>query len=137
MIDPVFGLDNYKKPKMLTEMETYVHNFIMLLLGKPGFYPSMPHLGIDIQQYLYELEDDFDPQYLKSEIVAQCRDFLPFIKEGTFEISSTSYDGKLLLLFFLPSIDDKTDLPITVGVTTNESGNVLYKIVDSGQNVLS
>ena len=52
-LNPTFSVNNYNKPKVLTELESYVNDVLMLLFGKPGFYPSIPTIGMDIKQYLY------------------------------------------------------------------------------------
>ena len=49
-VDPVYGVNNFNETKVLTEAETLVNNILMILFGKPGFYPSIPSLGMDIQQ---------------------------------------------------------------------------------------
>ena len=57
-IDPTFGLNNFNQTKVLSETETLVNNILMVLFGKPGFYPSIPALGMNIGQYLYNFADD-------------------------------------------------------------------------------
>ena len=90
MVDPMFGVNEFGKPLMLTENQTYVNNFLMLLLGKPGFFPSIPNIGIDISQYLYTAVDDLNVDTLKSKISVQCTDFIPFISDGRFDIIKTT-----------------------------------------------
>ena len=73
-VDPVYGVNNFNRSKVLTETETKVSNMLMILFGKPGFYPSIPSLGMDINQYLYKFEDEINVEEIKSKLISQCRD---------------------------------------------------------------
>ena len=133
MVDPAFGVNEYGKPKMLTEDQTLVNNFLLLLLGKPGFYPSIPTIGIDIQQYLYMFIDDINLDELKAKIAVQCNDFLPAIREGNFDIQKTVIRDKVLLVFTLPTIRKNQSL---LGVTTDGSGKVIFRFVEGKKQIL-
>ena len=136
MVDPVFGTNDYGKPKMLTENQTLANNFLMLLLGKPGFFPSLPMIGIDISRYLYMFVDDINIDELKSKIAVQCTDFLPAIRQGDFDIQKTTFRDRTLLMFSLPAISDTNNVPVMLGVTTDTSGNVIYRFVEGKTQIL-
>ena len=76
-VDPTYGLNDFSKPKVLSEAETYVRNLLTILFGKPGFYPSIPNLGMDIKQYLSQFSDSIDIAKVKSKLAYQCSDLLP------------------------------------------------------------
>lgn len=131
-IDPTFSINDYNEPKMLTNKETYVNNIMMLLFGKPGFYPSIPSIGMDIHQYLYKFEDEINTDYIKNKLSTQCKDFLPEIQNGELDVVKSTYNGRILLIFKLPIIDDTNKGDLILGVTTNASGEMIYKFVDDG-----
>lgn len=131
-IDPTFSINDYNEPKMLSGKETYVNNIMMLLFGKPGFYPSIPSIGMDIQQYLYRFEDEINTEDIKSKLSVQCRDFLPEIQNGEFDVVLTTYNDRVLLIFKLPIIDDTNNGDLVLGVTTNTAGEMIYNFVESG-----
>lgn len=56
--DIALDYDSTYKPKVLSSFEMAVNIILTLLLMKPGQYPSIPELGIDIDQYLHEYADD-------------------------------------------------------------------------------
>lgn len=56
--DVALDYDSTYKPKVLSSFETAINIVLTLLLMKPGQYPSIPELGIDIDQYLHEYADD-------------------------------------------------------------------------------
>lgn len=136
MVDPTFAVNDYNKPLMLTEQQTLANNFLALLLGKPGFFPSIPSLGINISQYLYRFEDELDIDGLKSRIAMQCTDFIPSINEGNFDIKKTTMNGRTLLIFQLPMVGDTNEYELALGVTTNSSGEVIYRFVENKKQIL-
>lgn len=130
-IDPTFAINDYNKPKMLSNMETYVNNVLILLFGRPGFYPSIPSIGMNIQQYLYKFEDEIDTNEIKNKLSLQCSDFLPEIDSGEFDVYKTIYKDKTLLIFKLPIINDTKDCEVAIGVTTNTRGEIIYNFIET------
>ena len=128
-VDPVYGVNNFNETKVLTEEETLVNNILMILFGKPGFYPSIPWLGMDIQQYLYKFEDEIDDLKIKSKLASQCREFLPNIEDGSMDVYSTTYQGRSMLIFQLPVIVDENSVILSLGVTINTKGEMVYNFV--------
>ena len=50
-----------------------INSILTLLFMKPGQYPSIPELGIDIESYLHEYSDDRTiPQKIKTMLNDQC-----------------------------------------------------------------
>lgn len=133
-VDPTFSTNNYNKPKVLTEIETTVNNVLALLFGKPGFYPSIPDLGMDIKQYLYKFEDDINPDEIKTILARQCEDFVPDIQSGDLDVYVTNYNGQSALVFILPIITDQKSVSVALGVTLNEKGEMVYNFVEDIEN---
>ncbi len=65
VLDPSYGLNFFNQMKLYTAEETIVRNMLLLLFGKPGFYPTYPKLGMYIQQYLYNFEDEWAVSTIK------------------------------------------------------------------------
>jgi len=71
--DVVLDTDSMFKPKVLSTFELGVNTILMLLFMKPGQYPSIPELGIDIESYLFEYDDDRKlPGKIKEKLINQC-----------------------------------------------------------------
>ena len=67
--DTLLGVDALYKPKVIPSFEMVVNTIITLLLMKPGQYPSIPELGINIESYLFEYADDKTlPDTIKANI---------------------------------------------------------------------
>lgn len=134
-VDPVYGVNDFNRPKILNEDETYVNNLLMILFGKPGFFPSLPYLGMDISSELYKFEDEVDINRIKSDLSYQCIDFLPLIQEGEIEIFTTTYKGRTMLIIQLPIIHRKKTSTLTVGVTINDKGQMIYQFEEVDENI--
>lgn len=69
--DVLMAVDSTYKPKVISTFEMCVNTIITLLMMKPGQYPSIPELGINIDQYLHEYADD---STLPNRIIEQLHD---------------------------------------------------------------
>lgn len=125
-VDPDFGLDNFNQPKILNDSQTLVNNILMLLFMRPGSYPSLPHLGINIQQYLYKFFDEIDTNEIKAQIVAQCSDFLDTIQNGSFDVYKTTQNNTPVLLLVLPVRVDDAVSSLVIGITLSNIGDLIF-----------
>ena len=117
-VDPTFGVDNYNRAKVLSESQTVAYNVLTLLLAKPGFYPTIPKLGMDVSQYLYLFDDEIDTSIIKRELSVQCKDFIPQVSDGSFDvIKSTTTNNWPLLVFVIPAIIANSETELVLGVT--------------------
>lgn len=125
-VEPSFGLNNFNQAKYKNESETVANSILALLFGKPGFFPSMPNLGIDIQNTIYMFWDDIDPEVLKAKIAAQCSEFKQYIKDGQLDVIKTSYHKRPLLLIVLPVQILNVKENLAIGITQDENGVTTY-----------
>lgn len=132
-VDPVFGVNVFNETKVLTESQTLISNVLMILLNKPGFYPSIPWLGMDVAQYLYTFSDEIDELKIKAKLAAQCSELLPDLQEGAMDVYSSEYEGRPLLIFVLPVLVDGSTGAVSLGITVNERGEMVYNFVDNGK----
>ena len=71
--DTPLELDAFNKPKVISSFEMAINAILTLLFMKPGQYPSVPELGIDIESYLHEYADDPKiPSSIESKLRDQC-----------------------------------------------------------------
>lgn len=128
-VEPNFGLDNFGRAKYANETEAIANAVLNLLFGKPGFFPSMPNLGINIQEILYSFWDDVDTSALKARIAEQCSEFADYINAGSLDVQKTMHNNQPLLLIVLPTkvIDGKETL--SIGITQDKNGNTTYNYV--------
>ena len=55
--DVLLDTDEMNKPRVISTFELCVKAILVLLKMKPGQFPSIPELGIDVEQYLHDYTD--------------------------------------------------------------------------------
>lgn len=132
--EPLFGLDDFHTPRTLNNMDVLVNAILMMLFGKPGFYPSIPTLGIYIQQYFHYRQEELDIDAIKTALSLQCSILSDYISEGSIDVQKTLTDsGKLALLVLVPTSEQVSNNMLVVGISTDESGTIVYnyELMDS------
>lgn len=92
-----------------------------LLFLRPGTYPSIPTMGIGIQDYEYEAIDDVKDN-IQMNIQDQIKAFLPDIPLDSVELETVDYNGQAILLITINLIDDGQ---IVTGAIASETSNKL------------
>lgn len=92
--DLTFGVNDFNEPKLSSEIETIKNVLLFVLFSRPGQYPSLPSIGMDIEQYLYSFYDDLDEDDLKSQIISQCELLGQYIDDHTIQIKKELYKGQ-------------------------------------------
>jgi hypothetical protein len=127
-VDPAFGKNSFNKPKFYNESQTIANNIMTILLGRPGFYPSMPELGMDIRNMLYKPLDEINPDAIKAKLVQQCSQFMTAVRNGTFDVQIIAYKGRPMLIFIIPVTVDQSNKRLAIGITTNQEGKLMYQV---------
>lgn len=126
-LDPTMNLDNFGRPKVISETETLVNNILMILFGRPGFYPSIPDLGMDIGKYIYNFEEDVSTEEIKNALSLQCEEFSPSINAGDIDVMKVdTSQGQTGLLFILPVINDRKTSQISLAIIVDDDGKLMY-----------
>lgn len=128
-IEPSFGVNSFNKAKYKNETETVANAILNLLFGKPGYFPSMPDLGINIQSYLYSFWDDIDTNHLKAQIATQCQMFREYVDDGSLDVIKTMSGNDPVLLIIIPVQIKNTVESLAIGLTQNASGEVSYNYI--------
>lgn len=128
-VEPSFGVNSFNQAKYKNETETVANAILGLLFGKPGYFPSMPSLGLDIQSTLYMFWDEVNTDVIKARIMSQCSAFKEYIDDGSLDVIKSSYNGKPLLLIVIPVQIRDTRESLAIGIRENENGSVTYNYV--------
>lgn len=127
--EPGFGMNSFNKSKIRNETETIANAILNLLFGRPGYFPSMPDLGINIQQTIYMFWDEIDPDMIKAQIAVQCEAFKEYIDTNELDVIKSEYNGQPLLLVVVPVQIKNTKESLGIGITQDANGNVAYNYV--------
>lgn len=124
--EPAFGLDNFGKPKVLKNTEAFATTVLMILFGKPGFLPSLPDVGMSIQQYSNTFFDEIDTDSLKAQLVYQCSLVSEYIDASSLDIRKVMNGDEGVLLFVIPMEQYIPNNNLVIGIQTNIEGGVTY-----------
>lgn len=127
--EPSFGLNSFNKAKYKSETETIANSIVNLLFGRPGYFPSMPDLGIHIQDMMYMFWDEIDTDMIKAKIAVQCETFKEYIQSEELDVIKTVYNDKPLLLVVIPIQIKHTQSDLGIGITQDKQGNLIYNYV--------
>ena len=118
----VLDLDDFKKPKVLTDWEGIVFSVITVLFGKPGFYPSIPELGLNIQKYRNTLTDMVDPDELKAALIYQCSKIGDELENNGLEIYKSHQGTRDFIVISIPYITEKGNNRLIIGLSGQDDG---------------
>lgn len=119
-----FGKDSFSKQIMLTQAETVAQMLVNLFLMKPGQLPSLPHIGINIRQYMYKFEDELDVGLIKSQISAQCPDLVQYLDLNSMQMILVPYNEESILYIFAPlAVSVAENTAISIGFKKSDSTN--------------
>ena len=136
--DTTFELNEFNEPRIRSEVEVIKDVILFILFSKPGQYPSIPYIGLDIQSLLYSFYDELDIDDLKYKINNQCQAMGLYLNDGTVDIRKTIYRNHPSLLISINGTEtypdgymkDKVDISnqYLIGITFNELNQMIYNI---------
>ena len=133
--EPAFGLDSFRKPLVYEDWQVVAQSIIIVLFGRPGFYLSIPQLGVHIQDLMYEKLDDIDTDNLRGILAHQLEVFSDIIQSDDMKIAiKNTTGGNPVLIIALPIYTGDERSAVAVTITATEDGGIQYnyeKIDDS------
>ena len=133
--EPACGLDSFRKPLVYEDWQVVAQSIIIVLFGRPGFYPSIPQLGVHIQDIMYEKIDDIDTDNLRGILAHQLEVFSDIIQSDDMKIAiKNTTGGNPVLIIALPIYTGDERSAVAVTITATEDGGIQYnyeKIDDS------
>jgi phage baseplate assembly protein W len=87
------GLDSFPDEATRAAIQ---QNIRMLLLTAPGEYPMDINFGVGLRHYLFELARPELASIIKSEIIKQCKIYMPYISVNSVSVDLESSDENIL-----------------------------------------
>lgn len=140
--DTTFELNEFGQPRLRSEVELIKNTILFVLFSKPGQYPSLPYIGMDIQSLLYSFYDDLDVDDLKDKIVEQCGALGIYFENGIINFRKTKYRNQPSLLIHIEGTEKFPDGYMKdsignsnrylIGVTFDELNKMIYNVSTEG-----
>ena len=99
--DVTHELNEFNQPRIRSEIEVIKDIILFVLFAKPGQYPSLPLIGLDIQNMLYSFYDELDCDKLKQQIIQQCEALGAIFNKNIISIKKTIYRKQPSLLIHI------------------------------------
>lgn len=130
--DVLMDTDSFNKPKVISTFEMCVNSIICLLKMKPGQYPSIPELGLDVEQYLHEYADDPTiPATIKTQLIEQMNmlELTGIQIEVTFDKTTDGTDVLLIQITGNDRLEYNQKLsPVIIGITYDQLNHLYAKV---------
>ena len=128
LLEPSFGLDSFQKPLVYKGSEALVKIILVVLFGKPGFYPSIPELGMHIQDYRHSKFEDLDLDAIKAQLFYQCTLLTTAIQDNMVSIQKAYLDAEHqqpVILFSIQLDKNTTSQEVLLGIKS-DGDQVIY-----------
>lgn len=136
--DATFELNEFNEPRIRSEIEVVKNTILYILFSKPGQYPSLPTIGLDIESYLYSFYDEINPEDLKNKIVSQCNALGCYFDTGMVAIKKQIYKNKPSLLIHIEGTESypngymkdsgRISDRYLIGITYDDLNRMIYNI---------
>ena len=129
--EPVFGPDEFGRPRYLNTAETDVKNVLFALFLERGMYPSIPWMGGSIDDYIYQFTDDIDVNMIMTRLASYSDDFLQMVNEGSLEVFKSKIKNRPALVIKIPELIQGRKSAVILGVTTNLNNELIYNFTEN------
>lgn len=130
--DVLMDTDSFNKPKVISTFQLCVNSILCLLKMKPGQYPSIPELGLDVEQYLHEYSDD---QSIPATIRTKLYDQLNLLQltgiqiEVMFDKTDDGFDALLIQITGDERLEYGEKLsPVIIGITYDQLSHMYTRV---------
>lgn len=96
--DLTYEINEFGNAKIKSEIESIRDVVLFILFTKPGQYPSMPDVGLDIDSVLYSFYDEIDTQVLQYQIINQCSSLGVYFNAGNLKVGKFRYQNHVYIL---------------------------------------
>lgn len=132
--DALFELDEFSRPKLISPSEMIKNIIMFILFSKPGSYPSLPEIGLDIQSYLYEFYDALNVNELKQNIIDQCSLLEFYFNNNNINIIKYKNNGvpslKINMDYVINTSNGNQSKSFHIGISYDELKNIIYTITE-------
>lgn len=137
--ETTFELNEFNQPRIRSELETVKDVILFILFTKPGQYPSLPTIGLDLQGMLYSYYDDLDVNDLERQIISQCEALGTYFNKGNIQIKKTKYRNQPSLMIHIEGTETfptgymkdyitESKNQYLIGITYDELNRMIYNI---------
>ena len=125
-VDCSFEMDDFNKPRIKKEAELIKNCVMVILFMKPGQYPSLPYLGMDLPSRLYSFYDELNERDFENELITQCQVLNRYIRTGDIQVKKMKYRNMPSLLIYVSTSNSDTSIQQYVNYAKKEKNVEFY-----------
>ena len=124
--DVTFTFNKYGDPALLDLKETIAQQIINALFMVPGNLPSLPHIGVNIKQYLYKTDTSYVSYEIEQKLKEACGTIISgvVINSVDFSVHTTS-TGQAIFLIMVRITSPNTTTDSVLGVSVVQSNDIV------------
>lgn len=135
--DLSFEMNEFQEQRICSDLETLKNVLLFIIFTKPGQYPSIPQIGLNIKDELYTNYDEFDVNNFRTQLIEQCALLDAYITDGTIAIKKVMYRNTPSLIIRLegtanlPSaykVPKASNTKYYIGLTYDDMKNMIYNV---------
>lgn len=120
-------INSFDKPKELTGLAAWSQLMLNLIFLKPGSYPSIPEMGVGIENYQYDFIDDAIAE-LSAVIVNQQQKYLPDVPLSGVQIGKVEQNGQQILVIQMLFNDEIGTVSSAVAINTSKRNFLDFEV---------
>ena len=120
--DVSFNFNKYGDPELLNLKESVAQAIANALFMVPGNLPTMPHIGVNIRQYLYRSDTDYVSTEIEDKLKAACGNIIygVIINSVDFSIQKTTKGESVFLIMVRVSFPNDINSILGLSVLHNQ-----------------
>ena len=136
--DLTFEMNSFGEPRIRSEIETLKDVVLFILMTKPGQYPSLPQIGMNIEKLLYSFYDELDENELQSTLVQQCNMLGMYFQNGAIAFKTAKSHGQPDLLLQIQGAEmypigykkdtNNTNKTYLIGITLDDLNQMIFNV---------
>lgn len=136
--DLSFELNEFGESRIRSEVEVLKNTILFILFTKPGQYPSLPQIGMNLEQKLYSFYDELDESSLQAELIQQCNALGMYFQNGCIAVKKVYYQNKPSLIIQIQGLEQYpagykkgTNTSMTtylIGITLDDLNQMIFNV---------
>jgi hypothetical protein len=131
-----FKLNGFNEQEIYTGTMAYAHRIKNLLFMRPGDFPSIPEMGINIQGYRYKAMDELIAGALKENNSDQISQYIMDLPMENIDISTGFYNNDYVLILHIYLYQERAEIIYAIQQPRGNVINFNFKIYDSEKPVI-
>ena len=126
--ETLLTINPFSKPADLSGIDAWCNLIIKLIMMRPGTFPSLPMMGVGLEDYEYSTVDSVIGQ-LTNAVNEQVATYLPDIPVEHITVTTQQWKQDTLLSFIIQFRQDRGNLPVVSAVSYKVKNIINFEVI--------